>query len=320
MLAQAVDWVVYTLAGLDPDMRWAAALDFFVYDTIKILLLLVVMITAVGFLRTYLPAEKIKQWLSKKRYGSANITAALFGALTPFCSCSSIPLFLSFLRSGVPLGVALSFLITSPLVNEYLVVLMLGFFGWKIALAYVLSGVLIGVGAGLLLGKSRLEKQLEGDFQQRSLKKEEQIRYASIGQRVRAGFKEAQSIIRKLWLWIIVGVGIGALIHNYIPEAVIQSLVSKGGVLAVPIAVLIGVPMYGSCAAIVPIAIALFDKGVPLGTALAFMMATSALSFPEAVILRRAMRLRLIALFFGIVAAAIVLTGYVFNALQGVLV
>lgn len=267
-----------------------------------------------------MPQNKVKKWVSGKKYGTGNVFASLFGAITPFCSCSSIPIFLSFLEAGVPLGVTFSFLITSPLVNEYLVILMLGFFGWKIMLAYVISGMLIGVVSGWILGKMRLEKYLVKDLVSTSNKVEKEIKYDGIKKRLHFGLNEAILITKKLWLWILVGVGIGAIIHNYVPSEVIQSIVSQGGFFSVPLAVLLGVPIYGSCAAIVPIAVVLFEKGVPIGTALAFMMAIASLSFPEAVILRRAMKLKLIAILFGIVTLAIILTGYLYNFLQAILI
>ncbi|MFH2028508.1 MAG: permease [Nanoarchaeota archaeon] len=312
MLRQGLDLLLYNLFGLDHGLRWVESLDFFIYDSIKIMFLLFAMISVIGFLRTYLPQDKVKQWVTGRKYGLGNIVAASFGAITPFCSCSSIPLFISFLEAGVPLGVAFSFLITSPIVNEYLVVLMLGYFGWKITLAYVFSGIFIGVVSGLVLGRMNLEKHLVKDLVSLNIK---EIKY-DLKKRIRYGLDESLSIVKKLWIWILVGVSIGAIIHNYVPAELIQSVVGKAGLLAVPFAVLLGVPMYGSCAAIVPIAVVLFHKGVPLGTALAFMMATAALSLPEAVILRRAMKLKLIMVFFGIVALAIVLTGYLFNVLQ----
>lgn len=320
MLKENVDWILYSVVGLNSEIRWAESLNFFIYDSIKIVLLLFFMISVIGFLRTYLPQNKVKKWISGKKYGLSNLIASLFGAITPFCSCSSIPVFLSFLEAGVSLGVTFSFLITSPLVNEYLVVLMLGFFGWKITLAYVISGILIGVVSGLILGRMRLEKHLIKDIISSNNQVKKEIKYDGIKKRIRFGLNEAVSIIKKLWVWILVGVGIGAVIHNYVPSEVIQSVISKGGFLAVPLAVILGVPMYGSCAAIIPIAVVLFQKGVPLGTALAFMMATVALSLPEAVILRRAMKLKLIAVFFGVVALAIILTGYIYNVLQTILI
>jgi len=319
MLQITVDWLVYSILGLDPASRIGQSLNFFIYDTIKILLLLFVMISAIGFLRTYLPQKKVKKWLTGMKMGLGNLSASLFGAITPFCSCSSIPIFLSFLEAGIPLGITFSFLITSPLINEYLVILMLGFFGWKITLAYVISGLLIGTISGLILGKMKLEKHLVKDLIAKKIKLEKEVKYKTIKNRVSFGIHESISITKKLWIWILVGVGIGALIHNYVPQELIQSIISKTGIFMVPIAVALGVPMYGSCATIVPIAVVLFNKGIPLGTALAFMMATAALSLPEAVILRRAMKLKLIAIFFGIVTLAIIITGYLFNILQTLL-
>jgi uncharacterized protein len=318
MLQIVGDFVAYTLLRLDAASRIGQSVSYFVYDSIKILALLFLMIAVIGFLRTYLPTEKVRKWLTGARAGSANFVASLFGAVTPFCSCSSIPIFISFMKVGTPLGVAFSFLITSPIINEYLVVIMLASFGWKITLAYVVSGIAIGTIAGILLGRMGLEKHLVKDITDGSRLKEQ--RFRSIRERVRFGLHEATTIVKKLWLWVLIGVAVGAFIHNYVPEEMIHSLINRGGVFTVPLATMLGVPLYGSCAAIVPIAVALFQKGVPIGTALAFMMAISALSLPEAVILRRAMNLRLILIFFGIVSLAIMLTGYLLNFLQPILV
>ena len=319
MLQITVDWFLYNLVGLDSSSRIIQSLNFFIYDSVKILFLLFWMILIIGFIRTYIPQNKIKEWLSGKRKGIGNLMASLFGAATPFCSCSSIPLFISFLEAGIPLGVTFSFLITSPLVNEYLVVLMFGIFGWKITLAYVLSGILIGVIGGLVLGSMKLEKNLVKDLISSNSKVNKDKEYNGIKKRLLFGLNESLSIIKKLWLWILIGVGIGAIIHNYVPSELIQGLINKGGIFAVPIATIIGIPLYGSCAGIVPIAAALFQKGIPIGTALAFMMAVSALSLPEAVMLRRAMNLKLIAIFFAITALAIIFTGYLLNILQPIL-
>jgi uncharacterized protein len=316
MLTEFIDWLLYSLINLDSSLKWVGSLHFFIYDSLKILLLLFVMIFVIGFFRTYLSQQKIKKWIGKGKYGLNNLVSSSFGAITPFCSCSSIPIFIGFLEAGIPLGVSFSFLITSPLVNEYLVILMLSFFGWKITLAYVISGILIGVIAGFVLGKLKLEKYLVKDLISSKKELKEQGQYSGLRKRINFGYNEAISIIKKLWVWILIGVGIGALIHNYVPSELIQAIVNKGGLFAVPFAVILGVPMYGSCAAIVPIAVVLFEKGVPLGTALAFMMATAALSFPEAVILRRAMKLKLILIFFLVVTLAIILTGYIYNLLQ----
>lgn len=316
MLQVGVDWFLYQLLGLDSQLKLIQSLNYFLYDSIKIILLLFFLIGVIGFFRTYVSAKKIKSFLTHKFPVVPHFFASLFGAITPFCSCSSIPLFLGFLKAGVPLGVNFSFLITSPLVNEYLVVLMLGFFGWRITVAYVLSGILLGIICGIILGKLKLEKYLEKDLILLSEKNNNEKVYHHFKERVKFGIKEAFSITKKIWLWVLLGVAVGALIHNYIPEEFIHNLISKGGFFTVPLAVLLGVPLYGSCAAIVPIAVVLFQKGVPLGTALAFMMAIAALSFPEAVILRRAMKLKLILIFFGVVALALVITGYLFNLLE----
>jgi uncharacterized protein len=319
MLEEIVGWFLYSLIKLDSELKWVESLHFFLSDSIKIILLLFLMVFVMGFLRTYLPQHKIKKLIGKGKYGLNNLVSSSFGAITPFCSCSSIPIFIGFLEAGVPLGVAFSFLITSPLVNEYLVVLMLGFFGWKITLAYVVSGIFIGVVAGYILGKLNLEKYLVKDLIS-SKNKVQEVKYDMLRERIIFGYSESISIIKKIWIWVIVGVGIAASIHNYVPAEFIQSLINSGGVLAVPLAVILGVPMYGSCAAIVPIAVVLFEKGVPLGTALAFMMATAALSLPEAIILRRAMKLKLILIFFLVVTLAIIFTGYLYNILQMLLV
>ncbi|MBU2591624.1 MAG: permease [Nitrospinae bacterium] len=318
MLLRLADWCAYNLMGFAQGSHLGETVSFFIYDSIKILFLLFTVIFAIGVVRTYLPQRKIREWMGRSG-GAGNFFASLFGSITPFCSCSSIPIFLGFLEASVPLGVTFSFLITSPIINEYLVVLMLGFFGWKITVLYVLSGLIIGTVAGIILGKMNLERYLVEDLIDRREFIEEGDSYNSLSERIRFGYKEAASIVQKIWGWVLVGVGIGALIHNYVPQEMIQSLIGKTGIFSVPIAVLIGVPMYGSCAAIVPIALVLFQKGIPLGTALSFMMAIAALSLPEAIMLRRAMKLKLIAIFFGVTTAAIIFTGYMFNFLQHIL-
>jgi len=315
MLQLIIDWLTYFVLKLDPGSRLGSGINFFIYDSVKIILLLYVLIAAIGFLRSFISQEKIKSWISGAR-GWGNFFASLFGAVTPFCSCSSIPIFISFLKAGVPLGITFSFLITSPLINEYLVVLMLGFFGWKITLAYIVSGMVIGIFSGIILGRMRLERYVEKDILTGNPEEISEIKYKGMKDRIAFGIQESNSIVRKLWVWVLIGVGLGAFIHNYVPQETIHAIISKTGAFSVPIAVILGVPMYGSCAAIVPIAVVLFQKGVPLGTALAFMMAVASLSLPEAIMLRRAMKLKLIAIFFGITALAIVITGYLFNALQ----
>ncbi|MDO8602888.1 MAG: permease [Candidatus Omnitrophota bacterium] len=318
MLQLIIDWLTYSVLKLDSGSKLGLSVNFFIYDSVKIMLLLFALIAMIGFLRSFISQRKIKAWIAGTR-GWGNFFASLFGAITPFCSCSSIPIFISFLKAGIPLGVTFSFLITSPLVNEYLVVLMLGFFGWKITLAYVISGMAIGIISGVILGRMKLEKYLEKDIAAENSQDISEIKYKGIRQRVLFGVQESISIVRKLWIWILIGVGLGALIHNYVPQEAVQAIISKAGIFSVPIAALLGVPMYGSCAAILPIAIVLFQKGFPLGTALSFMMAVAALSLPEAIMLRRAMKLKLIAIFFSVTTLAIILIGYLFNALQKIL-
>lgn len=305
------EWLVYQLLGVEAGSQAADSIVFFIYDTIKIIILLFIMIFVMGVLRTYLSQKKIKKWLSGKKNGLGNILASLFGVITPFCSCSSIPIFLGFIEAGVPLGVASSFLITSPLVNEYVVVLMFGFFGWEITLAYIITGIIIGVVLGIVIEKLKMEKHLVKDVFRKADNKE--VKYKKLSKRLKFGFDEAKKIVGKLWIWIVVGVGIGALIHGYVPEETIRSIITSAGILSVPLAVLIGIPIYANCSAVIPIAVVLFEKGAPLGTALAFMMATSALSLPEAIILRRVMKIKLLLMFFGMVALGIIFIGYLFN-------
>ena len=317
MLLELSDLLVWRLAGLDPDSRLGGAVHFFVHDTLKIFLLLAVMVFAIGVLRTWLPEYKLKAWMSRGGLWG-NVVAAVFGAITPFCSCSSIPIFISLLKAGVPLGVTFSFLITSPLINEYLVVLMVADFGLPVTLAYVAGGLFIGITAGAVLGRLKLEGYLEEDILQSAHDNQGSAAY-TWATRLRYGWDEAVSVIRQIWGWVLVGVAVGAVIHNYVPQEAIQKLMAATGIFSVPLATLLGVPMYGSCAAIVPVAVVLFEKGIPLGTALAFMMAMAALSLPEAIMLRRTMRLPLIALFFVITSAGIILLGYLLNALEPLL-
>jgi uncharacterized membrane protein YraQ (UPF0718 family) len=304
------DYVV-SLLGLEAGTQFTESLDFFIYDSLKIIVLLFSMIFIMAFLRTYITRERLTSLLSGKRFRAGNVLASAFGAVTPFCSCSSIPVFMGFLEAGVPLGVSLSFLVTSPLVNEYVAVLMLGYFGFEVAVLYVIAGMLAGIIAGVLLGRMGLENQIEPDI----VSKAKEKKFKSLKERAEFSLDEAKTILGKLWLWIFVGVGIGAVIHGYVPDELIDSVVSSAGIFSVPLAALIGIPIYANCSAVVPIAAAIFQKGAPLGTALAFMMATAALSLPEAIILRRAMKLKLLALFFGSVALGIIIIGYLFNLL-----
>lgn len=317
MFQPFADWLIYSVLNFDPSTKLGGSLNFFVYDTIKIYFLVLLIVAVIAFIRTFLSPHKIKQVLSKQHFGSGNLAASLLGAVTPFCSCSSIPLFIGFLEAEVPLGIAFSFIITSPLVNEVVFVLMGGTFGWKIAFLYALAGIVLGVVAGLILGKMKLEKEVLlkfGDSKGESL----HLNYLpkSLEGKLQFSFHESFKTFKKLWLIIAIGVGIGAAIHGYVPVDFFQNYLNLNSFLAVPIATLIGIPIYAGCSTLVPIAFSLVGQGVPLGTALAFMMAIAGLSIPEAIMLKRVISMKLLALFFGIVAMGIILIGTLFNLIQ----
>lgn len=313
------DFLVYGVFNLNPETAIGKTASFFVYDSIKLLLLLVVMIYVLSFLRTYLPAEKIRQYLGGKNKIRGALFAALFGAITPFCTCSSIPIFISFLKLRLPLASVFAFLITSPLVNQYVVAIMPGMIGVKITLLYITIGIGVGVVAGLLLDKMNLAKNFEQDFSQ-TTDDELDIKVKTFSERHKFSKDEVFDVVKKLWKWLLLGVAIGAIIHNFIPKESVETISNATKPFDVILITLIAVPMYGSCVAVIPIAIALFKKGIALGTAFAFMMSFSGLSFPEAVILRRVMNLKLIGIFFGVVFLAIVFMGYLLNFLEPYLV
>ncbi len=317
MLQEGVDFFFYSVLGLDSSLRWVQSLNFFVYDSIKIILLLFVMIAIIGYVRSYISEARLRKLLSGKNKTMGYIGAGIFGAVTPYCSCSSIPIFLSFIKARIPIGVSFSFLMSSPLVDQYLVALMLGIFGWKITAVYVVGGIVVGIVTGIVIEKLNMEKYLVHDIA--AQKEARERRFSDIRERAKYGIEEATSIVKKLWIWILFGVGVGAVIHNYVPAEAIHGAIASAGIMTVPVAVMLGIPVYGGCAAILPIALVLFQKGIPLGTALAFMMSVTSLSLPEAIILRRAMRLELIAVFFLVVAISIMGMGYLINVLQPIL-
>ena len=319
MFELAAQWLTYTLMGLERGTKLSGAMEFFFYDSMKITALLFGMIFVIGVLRSYISLAAVRRWTGDKNPVLSALGASVFGAVTPFCSCSSVPIFLSFIKGGIPMSTAFAFLITSPLVNEYLVVLMLGVFGLKITIAYVAAGMGMGVAAGLIIGKLNLERFLERDMATNNTAEDGPV-FTGFKQRLAFGLHEAADITKKVWIWVLVGVALGSLIHNYVPQGTISAVMGAGGIFSVPLAVLLGTPIYGSCAAIVPIGAALLSKGVPLGTTLAFLMAVSALSLPEAVILRRAMKLPLLAAFFGTVMLGIIICGYLFNFIAGQLI
>ena len=307
-----VNWLVYTLFNLKGSV-FGEALNFFIYDSIKILILLAVIIFVVSYIRTYLAPEKVKKLLSRRFEFLGNMTASTIGIFTPFCSCSAVPLFIGLVESGVPLGVTFSYLIAAPLINEVAAALLCGLFGWKIALLYVASGWIISVVAGYILGKMHLEKYVEDYVYKIKMKQGLKTQKKLQKERISESLGETKSIIRKVFLYLLIGIAIGAFIHGYAPENLLANIAGKGNWLAVPIAVLIGVPLYSNAAGMIPIVSSLIEKGLPLGTALAFMMAVTALSLPEAIILRKVMKLKLLIIYFSIVAAGIIFTGYLFN-------
>ena len=312
MLQDFADLLVYQWIGIEPGSRLGDALNFFVYDTIKILLMLTVIIFVVSIVRTFFPPERTKKILSHKRELYGNIVAALLGIVTPFCSCSAVPVFIGFIESGVPLGITFSFLISSPMVNEIALVMLWGLLGWKIAVIYIISGVTIAIVAGYLIGKFKLEHLVEEYVYQMKVGSAEIVEQSFADRLVYARDYTGQ-ILKKVWLYVVVAIAIGGVIHGYAPEDFLVRYAGKENIWAVPMAVLIGVPLYSNAAGVIPIVTALIDKGMSVGTALAFMMAVTALSFPEMIILRNVLKPKLIAIFVAILAVAIIFTGYLFN-------
>ncbi|MHB8903555.1 MAG: permease, partial [Patescibacteria group bacterium] len=290
--------------------------NFFIFDTLKIFLLLFVIIFAVSYIRTYLPPEKVRLFLAKKSKLTAHTLAALLGIITPFCSCSAVPLFLGFVEAGVPLGVTFSFLIASPMINEIALVLLFGLFGWKIALLYILSGLLIAIISGLIIGRMKVE-HLVADFVWQNKLTDKNFTETKKSQKERAVYalNYALDIIKKVWLYILIGVGLGAWIHGYVPADFLARYAGADKWYAVPLAVLIGIPLYSNAAGVIPLVSALTEKGVAMGTTLAFMMAVTALSLPEFMILKKVMKTKLIVIFASVVGLGIIFTGYLFNSI-----
>jgi uncharacterized membrane protein YraQ (UPF0718 family) len=312
------DWLSFGLLGLSRESRWGLALNFFFYDVPKILLLLAGMIFVIGLLQSFIHAEQVRAIVEKRGEGYGNLLGAILGAMTPFCSCSSVPLFIAFVQAGIPLGITFSFLISSPLVSEVAFVMLFGLFGWEIALLYLLSGMLIGLVAGLILGRMKLEAYVEPfvyAIQAKAGQKVQIPKERSWTERFQDAIDNTREIISKIWLYVIFGIAVGAFIHGFVPEDALVEIMGEGAWWAVPVSVLIGTPLYANPAGIMPIVSALLSKGAAIGTVLAFMMSVIALSLPELIILRRVLKPRLIAIFVAIVAVSIVFTGYLFNFL-----
>jgi uncharacterized protein len=314
MLQEFADYITYSFLGLERGAALANALSFFIYDTLKIFLLLSAIIFIVAVIRSYFSPEKTRRILSHKKEFIGNVLAALLGIVTPFCSCSAVPLFIGFVESGVPLGVTFSFLISSPMVNEIALVMLWGLFGWEVALIYAGTGVLLAIISGIVIGKLKMEKYVQdyvwqmeiGSMEETGLTFKDRLIYAR---------DYTKELLKKLWPYVVVGIGVGAFIHGYVPVDFVVKYAGPDNSFAVFVAVLLGVPLYSNAAGIIPIVQALVGKGMAMGTVLAFMMATTGLSFPEAVILKNVLKPRLLFAFFGIVAVGIIIIGYLFNAI-----
>jgi uncharacterized membrane protein YraQ (UPF0718 family) len=303
------------LLPVERDTHLGGALQFFLYDTPKVLLLLTGVVFVMGIVNSYFTAERTRALLAGRADGVGNVLAAALGIVTPFCSCSAVPLFIGFVQAGVPLGITLSFLIAAPMVNEVALALLFAMFGWKIALLYMGLGLVVAIGAGWVIGRLHMERQLEGWVRNMPhVKVVAGPMTQTLAQRVQAGFDAVREIVGRVWPYVIIGIAIGAGIHGYVPQDFLAEIMGKDAWWAVPAAVLIGVPMYSNAAGIIPVVEALLAKGAALGTVLAFMMSVIALSLPEFVILRKVLKVPLIATFAGVVATGILIVGFVFNA------
>ncbi len=313
------DWFVFDLLQLEKGAHLAEALNFFIYDTTKILLLLFVIIFLMGIVNSYFPIDKVRNFLSRRKlYGFEYLMASLFGVVTPFCSCSSVPLFIGFVKGGIPLGVTFAFLVTSPLVNEVAIGLFIGLFGVKMTAIYVVSGILLGTISGIILSKLKLERFLTPWVKQvlENSQREQDAFIAekqTFKQRLPIIWAEVLKILKGIILYVIIGIAIGGLMHGYIPEGFFEQYMSKDNILAVPAATILAVPMYSNASGILPVVQVLVAKGIPIGTAIAFMMGVVGLSLPEAMLLKKVMTFKLIGIFFGVVTLCIIISGYLFN-------
>ena len=319
MIQRFADWLVYGIFGLDAATPLGTAVNFFFYDTIKIVLLLFFISLIMGIINAYFPIERLRKFLSThKLYGLDYFLAALFGGITPFCSCSSVPLFIGFVKGGIPLGVTFAFLIASPLVSEVAVAMFLGTFGLKATLIYIISGTMLGMLGGFILGKMNLERYLsdwvKAAQQQSDIQSENwEMEKTPFFKRLPAIAKDSFGIVKGVFIYILIGIGIGAAMHGFVPEGFFENILSADKWWGVPAAVIFAVPMYANAAGIVPIVEVFVAKGIPLGTAIAFMMAVIGLSIPEATMLKKVMTWKLVGIFFGVVTIFIILSGYIFN-------
>ena len=308
-------WLVYVLLGMSADTRIASAIAIFVYEGPKVLMLLLVVVFGVGIIRSFFTPERTRRFLAGKREALGNVLGSLLGVVTPFCSCSAVPLFIGFVTTGVPLGVTFSFLIAAPMINEVALVLLFGLFGWKVAALYLGTGLIIAMVAGWVIGRLRLERWVEGWVYatapaSSAAGPEAKVTWA---ERLALGRDAVKDIVGKVWPYVLGGIAVGAAIHGYVPQDLMASIMGKGAWWSVPLAVIIGIPMYSNAAGIIPIVQALLEKGAALGTVLAFMMSVIGLSLPEMIILRKVLKLPLIATFVGVVGVGILIVGYLFN-------
>jgi uncharacterized membrane protein YraQ (UPF0718 family) len=313
LIQPLADWIAYELLNLPESSQLGESVAFFLYDVPKILLLLSGMVFIVSIIRTFFSAERTRALLGGKRQGVGNVLAAMLGIVTPFCSCSAVPLFIGFVESGIPLGVTFSFLIAAPLINEVAVVMLMGLFGWQIAGIYIAAGLIIAISAGYIIGRLNMERYVEDFVWEIQRAGGSDIEKLTWPDRIERAWGSVKEIVGKVWLYVVVGIAIGAVIHGYVPENALAGILSNGAWWSVPMAVLIGIPLYSNAAGMIPIVGVLVEKGASLGTALAFMMAVIGLSLPEAVILRKVLKLPLLVTFFGVIGAGIILIGYLFN-------
>ena len=310
------NWVIDNAFKLTQGEHLTEALRFFIFEVPKVLLLLVLIIFFVGIIRSFFTAERTRKALEGRSLFTGNIMASALGIVTPFCSCSAIPLFLGFVESGIPLGVTFSFLIAAPMINEVAVVLLFGMFGWKIAAIYVGTGLVIAITAGWVIGRLKLEKHVESwVYEVKAGDAGDEEEKVLLSDRIQAGYTAVKEIVGKVWIYIILGIAVGAAAHGYVPESFMANLMGKSTWYSVPLSVLIGVPLYSNAAGIIPIVSVLIEKGVPLGTALAFMMAVIGLSLPEMIILRKVLKMRLLLTFAGVVTVGIIIVGFIFNTI-----
>lgn len=307
------DWLTYSVFSLPKEAILGEAVNFFIYDTIKIFILLAVIIFIISIIRSFLPAEKVREIVSKRNKYVGNILAAVLGIITPFCSCSAVPLFIGFVEAGIPLGITFSFLIASPMINEIALVMLLGMFGLKVALIYIFSGLIIAVLAGIIIGKLNLEHLIEEFVFNNKIKNTNVNNKMEWKDRISYARSYTTELIKKIWLYVLIGIGVGTWIHGYVPADFLARYAGADKWYAVPLATIIGIPLYSNAAGVMPIVNALFEKGVALGTVLSFMMAVTALSLPEFLILKRVMKTKLIIIFAAIVGVGIIFTGYLFN-------